>query len=79
MKTTLYLNSELIRAAKEAALENGITLDKLIELSLCDYLDAANLVKEPDRLNLVTKKCGSGMDVIVADRKKLYDLMEEKD
>ncbi len=79
MKTTLYLNSELIRAAKEHALKNGISLTKLIELSVRDYLDAANIPKVPHELNLYTKECGSEMDAIVADRKKLYDLMEKED
>lgn len=79
MKTTLYLNAELIRAAKEYALKNGISLTKLIELSVRDYLVAAKSPTEPDPLNLYTKECGPGMDAIVADRKKLYDFMEKED
>lgn len=78
MKTTLYLNAELIRAAKEYALKNGISLTKLIELSVRDYLIAANSPPEPHPLNLYTKECGSGMDTIVADKKKLYDFMEKE-
>ena len=79
MKTTLYLNPELMRAAKEQALKNGITLTELIEFSVRDYLDAANTRKEPFQLNLLTKKCGSGMDDVLTDRDKLHDLMEDGD
>ena len=68
-----------MRAAKEQALKNGISLTKLIEFSVRDYLDAANTQKEPFQLNLLTKKCGSGMDDVLTDRKKLYDLMEDED
>ena len=79
MKTTLYLNPELMRAAKEQALKNGITLTQLIEYSVRDYLDAANSRNEPFQLNLLTKKCGSGMDDALTDRDKLHDLMEDGD
>ena len=34
MKTTLYLDPELIRAAKKQALKNGISLTKLIEFAI---------------------------------------------
>ena len=78
MKTTLYLDPELIRAAKKQALKNGISLTKLIEFAVRDYLDAANTPNEPFQLNLLTKKCGADMDVILSDRKKLYKLMENE-
>ena len=78
MKTTLYLNPEWMRAAKKQALKNGITLTQLIEVSVRDYLDA-NTQKEPFQLNLLTKKCGSGMDDVLTGRNKLYDLMEDED
>lgn len=79
MKTTLYLNSELMRAAKEQALKNGISLTELIELSVRDYLDAANTQNESFQFDLLTKKCGSGMDDVLTDRNTLYDLMEDED
>ena len=79
MKTTLYLNPELMRAAKEQALKNGISLTELIELSVRDYLDAANTQNESFQFDLLTKKCGSGMDDVLTDRNKLYDLMEDED
>ena len=68
-----------MRAAKEQALKNGITLTELIEYSVRDYLDAANSRNEPFQLNLLTKKCGSGMDDVLTDRDKLHGLMEDED
>lgn len=79
MKTTLYLNSELIRAAKEQALKDGISLTKLIEFSVRDYLEKADHPKESFQLNLLTKKLGSGMDAVLTDRKMLYDKLEDED
>lgn len=79
MKTTLYLNPELMRDAKSAALEKGISLTKLIELSVRDYLDAANTPNETFQLNLLTKNCGRNTDLVVSDRNMLYDVMESKD
>ena len=78
MKTTLYLDPELMRAAKKQALKNGISLTKLIEFSVRDYLDATNTPNEPFQLILLTKKCGPDMDVILSDRNKLYELMEDE-
>ncbi|MYI89248.1 MAG: hypothetical protein F4082_02950 [Gammaproteobacteria bacterium] len=77
MKTTLYLDPELMRAAKKQALKDGISLTKLVEFSVRDYLDAANTPNEPFQLNLLTKKCGPDIDVKLSDRKKFYKLMED--
>lgn len=76
MKTTLYLADGLMRQAKEQAAKDGITLTKLIEYAVRDYLDELNRPSEPFELQLLTKNCGFISDASIADRNALYALME---
>ena len=79
MKTTLYLADELMRDAKEQAAKDGMSLTKLIEYAVRDYLDELNRISEPVEIQLLTKNCGFISDASLADRNALYALMEIQD
>ncbi len=75
MKTTLNLDDQLLRLAKKAAAERGVTLTQVVE----EALSAA--VLQPmrvDRFQLRwTPITGRRLpDVDIADRSALYDRME---
>jgi hypothetical protein len=76
MKTTLNLDDHLLRAAKKAAAERGVTLTSIVE----DALRAA-LIESPARttarFRMPVVKGRRVPAVDVADRDALYRRMEE--
>lgn len=78
MRTTLNLDDGLLREAKKMAVDEGITLTKLIETAVRGALDrrtAAPITAIRD-LPVVTGRLRAGVDV--SDRESLYDLMDER-
>jgi hypothetical protein len=74
MKTTLNLDSDLLREAKKRAAEEGITLTRVVE----DALRSA-LTERPatERFRLRLKVVDGGPPLVdVADRDALYERME---
>ena len=76
MKTTIDLDDELLRLAKQRAVEAGIPLKAYFEDAL-----RARLLPRPQRLSkfkleLPTVKGNAPPAVDIADRNALYDLME---
>lgn len=75
MKTTLNIDDGLLRKAKKAAAERGVTLTSIVE----DALRSA-LARKPsppkDRLPWPTVKGRRVPDVDISDRDSLYEWME---
>lgn len=77
MKTTLNLDDRLLRSAKKAAAERGVTLTQVIE----EALAAALTMKDPKHLTEFRWKVIHGRrrpDLDIADRNALYDFMESQ-
>jgi hypothetical protein len=74
-KTTLNLDTELLREAKKRAAEEGTTLTEIVERALRDALDEP-APREPYVFDFPTVDGGGPPLVDVADRDALYDLME---
>lgn len=75
MKTTLNLDDQLLREAKQLAAERSATLTSVIESALRDALAAAR-AREPKPLQLPTVKGRRIPDVDVSDRDALFERME---
>lgn len=77
MKTTLNFDDRLIRTAKARAAEEGVTLTRLIELALRDYLQAGTGKSEqPFRAHLLTKRGRPVAGVNLDDRDALHERMD---
>ncbi len=76
MKTTLNLDDDLIRAAKERALKESRTLTSLIDQALRQLLASRTSKGRPVAIRLVTKRGRLLPGVNLADRDSLYDRME---
>ena len=77
VKTTLNLDDQLLRLAKKAAVERGVTLTQVVE----EALSAAVLPPpqaETFRLSWAPVFGSRPPDVDIADRSALYDVMEER-
>ena len=77
MKTTLNLDDQLLRLAKKAAAERGVTLTQVVEEAL-----SAAVLRPPQadtfRLSWAPVSGSRPPDVDIADRSALYDVMEER-
>ena len=76
MKTTLNLNDEVLRRARESAAKSGVTLTRFVEDAL-----RAKLVQRsgvPFRLKLVTVGGTSAPNIDITDRDALYDLIDRR-
>lgn len=77
MKTTLNFDDRLLRTAKARAAEEGVTLTRLIELALRDYLQAGTGKSEqPFRAHLLTKRGRPVAGVNLDDRDALHERMD---
>jgi hypothetical protein len=76
MRTTLVLDSRLLRSAKKRAAEEGITLARFIEAALGRHLAALKRSRKPFRLRLLTKRGRVLPGVNVTNRDALYQRME---
>jgi len=74
MKTTLNLDAELLRRAKERAAQRGTTLTAVVEDALRTRLDTP-APRQPFRLRLPTVRGVRPPGVDPADRNALHDLM----
>ena len=74
MKTTLNLNDQLLRQAKERAARDGITLTKFVEDALRVKLMAADR-ETPFKLRLRTVRGSRPPNVDISDREALYDVI----
>jgi hypothetical protein len=76
MRTTLDLQSGLLREAKKRAAHEGRTLTAVIQDALRQYLAPARPTGKRFRLRLLTKKGRLVAGVDLADRDSLYERME---
>jgi hypothetical protein len=76
MRTTLALDDEVLRGAKQRATEERKTLTRLIEDALRLYLEAAVPRPRRFRLRLLTKRGRGVPGVDLSDRDALYERME---
>jgi len=74
MKTTLNLDGELLRRAKQRAVETSTTLTAVVESALRNAL-AASTPRAPYRLEMPTVDGAGPPAVDPADRAALYDRM----
>ncbi len=75
MKTTINLRDELLREAKRAAADRGVTLTSVIEDALRTALSSP-LRTEKFHLGLPTIKGNSTPVVDISDREALFEHME---
>jgi hypothetical protein len=78
MRTTLNLQDDLMRAAKQEAAQRGITLTALMEEALREHLrNSEERASQSFRLRLVTVEGGPTPGVDLDDRRSLYDAMDD--
>jgi hypothetical protein len=79
MRTTISIEDHLLRAAKQRALERGMTLGGLIEDALRVALSTAGAINDAERSSLPVSKRRGGTrpGVDVADGVRLRDEMDE--
>ncbi len=76
MRTTLDLDDALIKAAKQRAVREGITLTRLLELALRQFLRTKRSPTPGFRLELHTNPSPLIPGVDIDDRDALYERME---
>lgn len=76
MRTTLNLDDDLLRRAKQRAAKLGQTLSRFIEKALRLALEPQKRPARPFRLTLLTKKGRLIPGVNLEDRDSLYERME---
>jgi hypothetical protein len=77
MRTTISIEDHLLRAAKQRALERGMTLGGLIEDALRVVLTAGANDAERTALPVSKRDGGTRPGVDVADGVRLRDVMDE--
>lgn len=78
MKTTVNLNDDLLRLAKQCAAKEGVSLRMFLEDALRARLLPALQRRARFKLDLPVVEGRSPPAVDVADRDGLYDLMERR-
>ncbi len=76
MKTTLNLNDQVLRQAKQRAARDGITLTRFVEDALRARLAGTGSRRPPFRLRLETVTGDAPPNVDIADRDALYDVLD---
>ena len=76
MKTTLNLNDRVLHLAKRQAARDGITLTRFVENTLRVRLAHTKDRKRGFRLRLETVKGTAPLNVDIADRNALYDVID---
>lgn len=79
MKTTINVNDQLLRQAKQRAARRGITLTRLIEDALRAKLMDGDRAASAFRLRLRTVRGHAPPNVDVSDREALYDVLDSRD
>jgi hypothetical protein len=78
MKTTLDMDDDLMRRAKQQAAADGVTLRTFVEDALRARMLPANPKRAPFKLTLPVIEGHAPPAVDIADREALYDLMERQ-
>ena len=78
MRTTLDLDTALLRAAKRRAAEDGRTLTSILEEALRRYLEPGPEPRKRFRFRPLSKRGRRVPGVDFADRDALYERMEER-
>ena len=78
MKTTLNLDDQILRRAKERARNDGITLTQFVETALRTLLMAQETHKRSFKLELPTVRGSRPPSVDIFDREALYDVMDRE-
>jgi hypothetical protein len=78
MRTTLDINTRLLKAARQRAIEKGKTLTSVVEDALGLYLRPAQRGRQRFKLDLLIKKGRLLPGVDLADRDSLYERMEDR-
>lgn len=78
MKTTLEIDDRLLERAKRFAAARGTTLRAVVEEALSARLAPRPRGKQPYRFAPPTVLGSRAPDVDVADRKTLYDVLDDR-
>ncbi len=76
MKTTINLNDQLLRRAKQRASRRGITLTRFIEDALRAKLMDGDRNPRAFKLRLKTVRGHAPPNVDISDREALYDVLD---
>jgi plasmid stability protein len=76
MRTTLNLDDELMRVARQRAAQTGRTMTEILELALRELLDRESRPATGYRLRWVTVRGRAQPTVDLTDRDALLDRME---
>ena len=78
MKTTLNLNDQVLRQAKERAGRDGITLTRFVENAMRAKLMASPRKGPGFKLKITTVKGKRPPNVDISDREALYDVLDRE-
>lgn len=78
MKTTLNLDDQILRRAKDLAARDGVTLTRFVENALHAQLMASRHKRPGFKLELITVKGNRPPNVDVSDRDALYDVIDRE-
>lgn len=78
MKTTLNLDDQILRRAKDRAARDGVTLTRFVENALHAQLMASRHKRPGFKLELITVKGNRPPNVDVSDRDALYDVIDRE-
>lgn len=78
MKTTLNLNDQVLRHAKERAARDGITLTRFVENAMRAKLMATQRNGPTFKLKISTVKGKRPPNVDISDRDALYDVLDRE-
>ena len=78
MKTTLNLDDQILRQAKDRAAQDGTTLTKFVEDALRDKLMAEHHRRSTFRLRMRTVRGYAPPSVDISDRDVLYDVIDRR-
>lgn len=76
MRTTLDIDDDVLRRAKQLAAKEGTTLTRIVEEALRERVTRRRSSGQPFRLRLLIKKGRVIPGVTLADRDALYERME---
>ncbi len=77
-KTTLNLNDQVLRHAKERAARDGVTLTRFVENALRAKLMAIPRKGPGFKLQITTVKGKRPPNVDISDREALYDVLDHE-
>jgi len=78
MRTTLDIETRLLRQAKRRAVESGTTLTRLLEDALRNKLAGRDEARRSQRFRFPTVKGRTLPGIDISDRNSLYERMEKR-